>query len=312
MRATVAIPSLNEGERLWKTVQSCLKTTIGLDCEILIADDHSQDGSLDAVRCRFPKVRIVAHDVRRGVASTKDLGVRSALGDVIVLLDGHCNPEPGAIARLVEDVEELDGRAIITPAVSVLNTDTWENQTSVGNGFWLELTHFQCGWCDKTRLRRRRHFYESPALCGCCVALSRELYGELLGFDTGMHEWGSEDIDFGLKAWFMGSLILNEPEAVVGHRFRGSFDNFEVTAVHPLVNQLRMARKNFDEATWQAWLAACRRRCEPAPEFWAQVWRVFQQGREHLEQQRHHLVNHKVRDEYWFADYFDLPWPRPA
>jgi len=310
MRATVVIPSHNEGDSLWKTVQSCLDPTTGLDWEILVADDHSQDGSLDAMRCRFPKVRIVEHDARRGVASTKDLGVRSALGDVVVLLDGHCNPEPGAIARLVEDVDEFKGRAIITPAVSVLNTETWENQANIGNGYWVELSDFKCGWCDKSRLRRRGRFYESPALIGCCLAIGRELYEELLGFDTGMQEWGSEDIDFGLKACFMGSLILNDPDAVVGHRFRASFDNFKVSAVHPLVNQLRMARKNFEDSIWEQWLTACRRRHERWPDFWAQVWRTFEQGHETLERDRNHLLDHKIRDEYWFADYFSLPWPR--
>ncbi|MGH9196668.1 MAG: glycosyltransferase, partial [Acidimicrobiia bacterium] len=287
-----------------------LDTIDGRHCEIVVADDHSHDRSLDEVRRRFPDVRFVAHDTRRGVASTKDLGARSASGDVLVFLDGHCKPEPGAITRLVEDVEEFDGRAVMTPAVSALNTDTWENQANVGNGYWVELTQFKCGWCERARLRRRGRFYESPALIGCCVAISRGLYQELLGFDTGMREWGSEDTDFGLKAWFMGSLILNDPEAVVGHRFRASFDNFEVSAVHPLVNQLRMARKNFDDSIWDEWLTASHRRYEQLPALWSDVWTVFERGRESVETERAYLLDHRTRDEYWFAEYFDLPWPR--
>ncbi len=310
MRATLVVSSLNEGDRLWKTVRSCLETTKRLDCELLVADDDSGDSSLAEVRSRFPDVGIIAHEGRRGVASTKDLGARRALGDVIVFLDGHCKPEPGAIARLVEDVEAFDGRAILTPAVAALNTDRWENDSNVGHGYRVELTEFKCGWCETSQLRRRGRFYETPGLIGCCAAISRELYEELRGFDTGMHEWGSEDIDFGLRAWFMGSLILNDPDAVVGHRFRTAFDNFEVGAVQPLVNQLRMARKNFDDAIWEAWVAACRARHEPWPDFWASVWTTFEQGCDSLESDRRYILDHKTRDEYWFAEYFDLPWPR--
>jgi GT2 family glycosyltransferase len=309
MRATIVIASLNEGESLWRTVQSCLETTSGLDREILVADDGSQDGSLDRVRSCCSEVRVVASDTRRGVASTKDLGARAASGDVLVFLDGHCKPAPGAIARLIEDVEQFDGRAVITPAVSPLNTETWESQGPVGNGYWLELTQFRSGWCDTARLRRRGRFYESPALIGCCVAMSRGLYDELLGFDTGMREWGSEDVDFGLKAWFLGSLILNDPKAVIAHRFRSSFDNFEVGAVHPLVNQLRMARKNFEESNWQVWLTDASRRYQSAPELWTQVWSAFEQGRQTVERERAHIHDHRTRDEYWFADYFSLSWP---
>jgi GT2 family glycosyltransferase len=308
--ATVVISSLNEGAHLWRTVQSCVETTTNLPVEILIADDNSRDGSVEEVRHRFPDVRIVAHDRRRGVSRTKNLGARAASGGVLVFLDGHSKPEPGSLARLIDDVEQLDGRAVITPAVSALNTEVWQNQLDqVGYGYHLELTEFKCRWSGVDSLRRRGRFYESPALIGCCFAISRTLYDELGGFDLGMKQWGVEDIDFGLRAWLMGSLILNDSEAVVGHRFRRSFDNFEVSAVHPLVNQLRMARKTFASELWLEWLAACKQRHAAWPGLWQETCTVLAQERETLESQREYLLQHRMRDEYWFADYFNLSWP---
>ena len=118
MDATIVIASLNESANLARTIQSCLDTTDGLDYEIVVADDSSADGSIDELATQHPGVRIVRHERRQGVASTKDLGARSASGDVLVFLDGHCKPEPGAIARLVDDVRELDGRAVITAATA--------------------------------------------------------------------------------------------------------------------------------------------------------------------------------------------------
>ena len=216
------------------------------------------------MRRRFPSVRIVAHDRRRGVAPTKDLGARHAAGEVLVFVDGHCKPEPGAIARLVADVEELDGRAIVTPAVPALNTEVWTNEFSqVGHGYWMELEEFKSRWSVTGTLRRRGRLLESPALAGCCLAVARTLYDELLGFDAEMLEWGVEDLDFGLKAWLMGSAVLNDPDAVIGHRFRESFDNFDVSALHLLVNQLRMAFKNFDDPVWTEWVSGCRRVTNP-------------------------------------------------
>ena len=50
---------------------------------------------------------------------TKDLGARHARGDVLVFLDGHCKPESGAIERLVADVEQLAGQAIVIPSIPV-------------------------------------------------------------------------------------------------------------------------------------------------------------------------------------------------
>jgi GT2 family glycosyltransferase len=79
-----------------------------------------------------------------------------------------------------------------------------------------------------------------------------------------MRVYGVEDIDFGLKAWLMGYPVLHDPEPVIGHRFRASFDNYSVPMEHILVNQLRMARKNFSDPVWDEWVQRCR-----APAGWA-------------------------------------------
>jgi GT2 family glycosyltransferase len=309
MRASLIIASLNEGDFLWKTIQACVDSKPGPDCEIVIADDHSEDNSIEEAQRRFPQVRLVAHEKRRGVAPTKDLGARAATGHVLVFLDGHCKPEPGALARLLDDVEAFDGRAIITPAVPVLITETWENRrSSTGYGYRLDLADFGVGWAPTSELRRVGYFYESPALIGCAVAISKDLYAELRGFDTGMRLWGSEDIDLGLKAWFMGARILNDPEAIVGHRFRATFDNYALTAVEPAVNSLRMARKHFTDTLWEEWTSGFRRRYPP--DFLERVLDGFERDRESVESEREYLAAHRTRDEYWFAEYFDLPWPR--
>ena len=308
--ATVVISSLNEGSSLPRTVQSCLETTRTPSVEILVADDHSEDDSVQEVRRLFPDVVVVAHDRRHGVSPTKDLGGRRASGDVLLFLDGHCKPEPGAIDRLIEDVARLDGRAVVTPAVCALDTSSWQNQhQQVGHGYRLELLGFSCGWLRDDALRRRGEFYESPALIGCAVAVSRVLYDELLGFDTRMKEWGVEDLDFGLKAWLMGSMVLNDPAPLIGHRFRRAFDTYTVGAVHPLTNQLRMARKHFTEPVWREWLRTRERSYEAWPDVWSDALHALAQEADSLERERAYLLDHRMRDEFWYAEYFDLPWP---
>src|SRR5262245_48716131 len=112
MRATLVIAAHNEGGRLWQTVRSCVESCAGLDYEIVVADDCSDDGSVTEMARRFPLARVVRHEERRGASPTKALGARHARGDVLVFLDGHCHPEPGAIVRLVADVEHVRGQAI--------------------------------------------------------------------------------------------------------------------------------------------------------------------------------------------------------
>ncbi|MEX0710754.1 MAG: glycosyltransferase family 2 protein, partial [Pirellulales bacterium] len=84
MRASIIIAAHNEGESLWKTVHSCVETCVGLDYEIVIADDASRDLSVQEAQRRFPQVRVFRHEKRQGASPTKALGARSARGEVLI------------------------------------------------------------------------------------------------------------------------------------------------------------------------------------------------------------------------------------
>lgn len=316
MRASILIAALNEGEYLAKTVQSCLDTAGGLDCEIVVADDTSTDGSIEDFRRRFPGVRVVAHEERQGVAATKDLAARSSRGAVLVFLDGHCKPEPGALERLVSGVEEAGGDAILIPAVPALDVDRWENNVyQTGHGGLIDLERLECRWLGLDRMRpagrgHPRPLFEAPTLVGCCLAIGRSLYERLGGFDTDMRMWGIEDLDFGLKTWLMGHPTFNDPAAIIGHRFRGSFDNYAAPMDHVIANQLRMARKHFTDPVWDDW---CRRARDRQPAWlWAAALSLFEERRASVERERAYLMAHRVRDEFAYAARFGLPWPATA
>jgi hypothetical protein len=161
-----------------------------------------------------------------------------------------------------------------------------------------------------------RRYLESPGLIGCALAVDRALYDKLWGFDRQMRSWGIEDLDFGLKCWLMGKRILHAPDAVVGHRFRTTFDNYNIPYQDVIVNKLRMARKAFTESVWTAWLdnfqAECsKKRSHDYPEgLWAHVWHLFQQNRANVEQERAYLHSRRSHYEFWFAERFGLSWPR--
>ena len=319
MRTSLIIASHNEGASLANTIVSCVETCGDLDYEIIVADDASTDGSTEDVERRFPQIRIYRHPHRMGASPTKALGGRHARGGVFVFLDGHCKPEFGAIARLVHDVEETSGLAIVTPAVVALDVPNWKNDFSqIGNGYSLELRSFECGWISLSAMRPisegHAQFYESPGLNGCALAVSRELYDKLWGFDSHMRYWGVEDLDFGLKCWLMGYRILHDPAAIVGHRFRENFDNYTVPIEHVVTNQLRMAGKNLTYGVWAEWLESCQRRymgslAEHAEGLWAHVWQLFNKERSSAEQERSYLMARRPRDEFWFAERFGLSWP---
>jgi len=210
-------------------------------------------------------------------------------------------------------------QVIVTPRIPALDVHRWRNDLSqVGHGYRLDLETFGCGWLDLSQLRQVREdgrkYFESPALIGCALAVARDLYERLWGFDPHMRMWGVEDLDFGLKCWLMGHRILHDPEATIGHRFRCAFDSYPVPPECVLINQLRMARKAFTQSVWEEWVEGCRRRHSEGladhPEgLWAHAWKQFDEDRPSVEQDRGYLQANRPRDEFWYADRFGLDWP---
>jgi len=169
----------------------------------------------------------------------------------------------------------------------------------------------------KPTAERGHAFFESPALIGCAVAVSRELYDQLGGFDPHMRKWGVEDLDFGLRCWLLGFRILHDPAAVVGHRFQSKFESYSAPSENLVANQLRMARKNFTHSVWADWVEQCRQRTtgdlpEHPEGLWARAWQVFEADRLSVEAERSQVQMLRTRDEFWYATRFGLPWPSLA
>ena len=192
--------------------------------------------------------------------------------------------------------------------VPALDVERWRSSDRVGHGYVLSLLTFTSGWLPLWRLRRVGELYECPALVGCCLAVSKELYLKLLGFDPHMIEWGIEDVDLGLKAWLMGHGVLHNPHAVIAHRFRTGFTNFTVHGESVVANEIRAARKNFAEPLWREWKRRAEKRTPRT--IWTKAWALFQGRQPSAERERDYLMARRVHSEEWYARRFGLRWPR--
>lgn len=308
MRATIIIAGHNEGGHIVRTIESVFDSVDCGEFEVIVSDDCSTDGSIDACLQRFSQISIVKGGQRQGPSPTKDRGAQAAAGEVLIFLDGHCHPEPGALVRLIEDVERSAGASIFVPRIAPLDTVSWRNHArSAGDGYALNLQKLDTHWTRLAEMRPVGPFFESPALIGCCFAVSRPLYWRLWGFDPHMFEWGVEDIDFGLKAWLLGHSILVDRTVTIGHRFQKMFNRYSVSHEHILANQMRMVRKCFSEENCSEWIRAAKTR-HSGP-VWNRANEIYERNRPSVERERAYLHSLQVRDECDYACHFGLDWP---
>jgi GT2 family glycosyltransferase len=87
----------------------------GVEHEVLVLDNASEDGSADAVRERFPRARLLERERRAGKAENDSLLLREATGTYCLLLNEDSELCEGAPAALLEALER-DPRAAVAGA----------------------------------------------------------------------------------------------------------------------------------------------------------------------------------------------------
>ncbi len=112
MRVSVILPTYNERE----TLPVLLRRLAGivrdarLDCEAVVVDDASPDGTGDMAARAGAELRdvlpvlVVSRPCKAGLASAVLEGVRHGRGDVIAVMDGDLSHPPEIVPRLVEAV----------------------------------------------------------------------------------------------------------------------------------------------------------------------------------------------------------------
>ena len=84
----------------------------GLEHEVLVLDNASDDGSAAAVRERHPEARLIEREARAGKADNDTRLLREARGRYCLLLNEDSELQSGAAAALVEALEADPGAAV--------------------------------------------------------------------------------------------------------------------------------------------------------------------------------------------------------
>jgi GT2 family glycosyltransferase len=83
----------------------------GVEHEVLVLDNASEDGSAEAVRELHPEVRLFALERRKGKADNDSLLLKAARGPYCLLLNEDSELRPGAVRALLDALEADPGAA---------------------------------------------------------------------------------------------------------------------------------------------------------------------------------------------------------
>lgn len=196
---SAVIVNYESGTLLLSCVQSVLQQS--LPAQVIVVDNGSTDGSVDALLDRFPDVEVVRPGRNLGFAAGANAGARFAGGRYLLFLNPDARLEPGcldAFRRVLED-EKV---AVTGPVVSLSASKTLEF------GYTIDLLGHPVALPEPTR----------PPLFipGCALVTRTSVFRQLGGFDERFFMF-VEDVDYCWRVLLCGWEVHLATGAVVGH-----------------------------------------------------------------------------------------------
>jgi GT2 family glycosyltransferase len=234
LKVSVVMPNLNGEKLLEKNLPTLLKAKDNAAnniSEIIIVDDGSWDGSVNYLKKNFPQVKVIKHSTNRGFSAAVNTGVRSAKGQLILLINTDVLPNNDF---LVDTISHFDDEKVF--AVSL-----HEKGYGSARG-WFQEGYIQLGMGEENDVAHPS-FYVS----GGSGVFRKSVWTELGGMDEKLLSpfyW--EDIDICYRAAKRGYKLLWEPGSIVEHHHESTISKFPKSYVAKVRerNQLLMLWKN--------------------------------------------------------------------
>lgn len=181
MTAAVIIPTLDPQSPL---LRGSFDSLVGMDCTALIEHDENRDG----------------------FAATCNKGAKRAIdADILIFLNDDTIPQPGWLDPLLRASlrDGIAGNRLVYPDGRIQHTGVFLRRDPDGT-----LTAYN----RHTEARSG----PVPAVTGACLAIRRDIFDDLAGFDEGFVN-GYEDVDLCLRARQAGHEISYVAESTVIH-----------------------------------------------------------------------------------------------
>ena len=223
-------------------VESIFEHTVGLDYEIIVVDNASQDATPDFLKQTAavqPRLRWFGNRSNLGYAAANNLGLAAAQGDCLVLLNSDTIVTDQSIAKLASFVCTNPDVGLAGPVTNFAGneqrifTDTGEVASILAQGLV---------WTANSR----GDLFDTERLGFFCVAMRRNHFERIGPLDETFGLGFFEDDDYCIRSIKAGFRLVCLEDVFVFHRGSQSFSQHPPAEVKALMkkNQRALERKH--------------------------------------------------------------------
>ncbi len=205
--------------------RECLCSLSGIDypnCEIVLVDNGSVDGSPDKLATEFPNITVICNKENLGFTGGNNVGMRCALErktDYILLLNNDTVVAPDFLSELICVAESDERIGILNPKIYYFDPPTKVWYAGGSYSQWRGIsTHTGDGKSNNPRFDKLR---EVTFITGCAFLIKANVI-QKIGLLDERFFYTCEDTDWSIRALNAGFKGVYVPVSVIWHK--QSFD----------------------------------------------------------------------------------------
>ncbi len=196
------------------------------EIEMIVVDNDSSDGSVEAIRSEFPTVELVAHAENRGFAAGVNSGVWVATQPLVLLLNTDVQTSRASIEAAAQYMVRSAQAGILGPQILSPERKPQSSAWRDPSLMWLALRVVGLSKLRHLNFERyqEKQFTEATevdCVSGCAMMVRRDLVKELGGLDEDYFMY-FEETDFCVRARRCGKQVHYAPVGEFVHEEGGT------------------------------------------------------------------------------------------
>jgi len=241
---SIVIPNWN-GKHFLQPCLDSLRAQTYEAIEVIIVDNASSDGSQDYIKTGYPEVILIELSDNLGFTGACNIGMESATGDIISLLNNDTEVEPNWVDEIVSAFDRHPDVGMIASKMLLFNER--EKIHTTGDFFTTDGRAGNRGVWEKDEGQYDSEDYVFSA-CGGSSAYRQSMLDKI-GLLDNDYFFLLEDVDLAWRAQLAGYKVLYVPTAVVYHHLSATGGGV-IASFHNGRNSIWIVVKNLPRGLW--------------------------------------------------------------
>ncbi|HXC05613.1 MAG TPA: glycosyltransferase family 2 protein [Bacteroidia bacterium] len=252
MDVSVVIVNYNVKELVLQSLETLFRYNKACSLEVFVVDNHSSDGSAEAIRNRFPEVHLIENTFNAGFPGANNQAFALSRGRYVFMLNPDTEFSDDALVKLVHYLDAHPEVGLAGPRL--LNSDG-SYQASVWRypslkGIFLEMLYLKSllgfkNYADQDKTKP----FEAESFSGAAILFRKEVMENIGVLDEQLF-W-IEDVDYCYRAKHAGYTLMYYPYAAIKHHIgQSAKKNYNITVCNQIVNKIKFFKKYHPGLPW--------------------------------------------------------------